>query len=120
MNDQSFIAQQIRSRYIDKPQTRLEELLLLDKKVKKPVNVFAWIFGSISAIIMGAGMSLVMTDIGTYIGIKEPMIPGIAIGVVGMGLALLTYPIYKRMLGNRRQKYADKILALSNEIMQEK
>ena len=36
-----------------------------DKKVKKPANVFAIIFGVISAVVMGSGMSLVMTDIGS-------------------------------------------------------
>lgn len=119
MNDQKFVAQQIRSQYMEKPQSRLDELKALDWKVKKPANVFAYTFGSIAAIIMGAGMSLVMTEIGQVVGISSPMVPGIAIGVVGLAMALLTYPIYKRMLSNRRKKYADKIIALSTEIMQD-
>ena len=66
---------------------------------------------------MGAGMSLVMTDIGTTIGIADPMIPGIAIGIVGMFMALINYPIYKRIMSSRRKKYADKIVKLSDKIM---
>ena len=66
---------------------------------------------------MGAGMSLVMTDIGGAVGIDDPMIPGIVIGVVGMLMAIINYPIYKGILGSRRKKYADKIIALSDKIM---
>ena len=60
---------------------------------KRPANVFAYIFGSIGAIIMGSGMSLVMTEIGSMIGIKDTMVPGILIGIVGMFMAIINYPI---------------------------
>ena len=66
---------------------------------------------------MGAGMSLVMTEIGAIIGLASAMVPGIAIGVVGMGMALTTYPIYKRILNSRKKKYAPEIMALSEKIM---
>ena len=45
------------------------------------------------------------------------MVPGIAIGVAGMGMALSTYPIYKKILAGRKQKYASEILALSEKLM---
>ena len=101
-NDQEFLVQKIRSQYTEKESTELDALRELDAKVKRPANVFSYVFGSISAIIMGAGMSLVMTDIGATIGIADPMIPGIAIGIVGMFMALINYPIYKGMLSSRR------------------
>ena len=116
-NDQEFLVQKIRSQYTEKESTELDALRELDAKVKRPANVFSYVFGSISAIIMGAGMSLVMTDIGTTIGIADPMIPGIAIGIVGMFMALINYPIYKRIMSSRRKKYADKIVKLSDKIM---
>jgi hypothetical protein len=116
-NDKQFIAQKIRTQYMEKTPSELDALRELDAKVKRPANVFAYIFGSISAIIMGAGMSLVMTDIGAILGLGEAMIPGIAIGVVGMAMALLTYPIYKGILGSRKKKYSAEILALSEKIM---
>lgn len=116
-NDQEFLVQKIRSQYTEKESTELDALRNLDAKVKRPANVFAYVFGSISAVIMGAGMSLVMTDIGTTIGIADPMIPGIAIGIVGMFMALINYPIYKRIMSSRRKKYADKIVKLSDKIM---
>lgn len=115
-NDQEFLVEKIRTQYTEKEHTQLDALKELDAKVKRPANVFAYIFGSISAIIMGSGMSLVMTDIGSKIGMTEVMVPGVVIGVVGMIMALVNYPLYKKMLGSRRKKYADEIIALSDKI----
>ena len=116
-NDQQFMAQKIRTQYMEKTPSEFDALRELDAKVKRPANVFAYAFGSISAIVMGAGMSLVMTDIGATIGITSALVPGIAIGVVGLGMALLTYPIYKGILNSRKKKYGAEILKLSEKIM---
>ena len=116
-NDQDFLVQKIRTQYTEKGHTGLDELKELDTKVKRPANVFAYIFGSISAIIMGAGMSLVMTDIAETVGIADPMLYGIIIGIVGLFMAIINYPIYKGILGRRRKKYAEKIIELSDKIM---
>lgn len=116
-NDQQFMAQKIRAQYMEKESTELDALRRLDAKVKRPASVFAYIFGSISAVVMGAGMSLVMTDIGSTIGMDSTMIPGIVIGVVGMIMALVNYPIYKGILNSRKKKYGAEILSLSEKIM---
>ena len=117
MKDQEFIKQKIRTQYTEKEHTELDALKELDAKVKKPANVFAYTYGSLSAIIMGAGMSLVMTDIGAKIGLAATMAPGIAIGIVGLGMALSTYPIYKRVLNSRKKKYAPMIMELSEKLL---
>ena len=116
-NDQQFMAQKIRTQYMEKTPSELDTLRKLDAKVKRPASVFAYIYGSISAIIMGAGMSLVMTDIGAAIGITSALIPGLAIGVVGLGMALLTYPMYKGILNSRKKKYGAEIINLSDKII---
>ena len=115
-NDQEFLVQKIRTQYTEKQHTQLDALKALDAKVKKPANVFAYIFGVLSAIIMGCGMSLVMTDIGAQLGLADGMAPGIAIGVVGLVMAIVNYPIYRRILGARRRKYAQQIIALSDRL----
>ena len=117
-NDQEFLVQKIRTQYTEKQYTKLDELKALDAKVKRPVNTFAYVYGSVSAIIMGAGMSLVMTEIGEIIGLANAMVPGILIGVVGMGMALSTYPIYQRILNSRKKKYAPRIMELSEKLLQ--
>jgi hypothetical protein len=116
-NDSQFLVQKLRTQYTEVKHTELDELKALDIKVKKPANVFAYTYGSLSAIVMGTGMSLVMTEIGAIIGLASTMVPGIAIGVVGMGMALTTYPIYKKILASRKKKFAPQILALSDKIM---
>ena len=118
-NDKSFMVEKIRTKYVEKKDGSLDELRKLDKKVKTPAEVFAYIFGSISALIMGAGMSFVMTDVASLLGLGDMTVPGIAVGVVGMVLAIVNYPIYKGILSSRKNKYADKILALSNKILSE-
>ena len=115
--EQEFLVQKIRTQYTEKQHSELDELKALDAKVKRPANVFAYTYGSAGAIVMGAGMSLVMTEVGAVIGITS-MVPGIAIGAVGMGMALTTYPIYKKVLSSRRKKYASQIMQLSDKLMQ--
>ena len=117
-NDQEFLVQKIRSQYTEKQYTELDELKALDAKVKQPANVFAIVFGTLSAIVMGAGMSLVMTDIGTILGLTDALIPGIAVGVVGLGMTLLTWPIRNAILNSRKRKYGPRILELSEKLMQ--
>ena len=62
-------------------------------------------------------MSLVMTDIGSLLGMTETLIPGIAVGVVGLAMSCTAYPIYKKILNSRKKKYAGKIVELSERIM---
>lgn len=116
-NEQEYLVQKIRTQYTEKEYTQLDELKKLDRKVKKPVTIFSYILGSIGAIVMGSGMSLVMTDLGSTLGMEKAMIPGIVIGVIGMALAIVNYPLYKKLMNNRRKKYADEIIALSDEII---
>ena len=114
---QSREAQKIREKYLPKTESTLEELKKLDGRVKRPAAVLAYVLGSVSAIIMGSGMSLVMTDLGKTLGMGEPMGVGIVIGVVGMGMAIANYPIYKKVLAGRRAKYAQQIIALSDKLV---
>ena len=118
MNDKEFVVEKIRSQYteVERKHTELDELKALDAKVKKPANVFGYTYGSVGTVIMGAGMSLVMTDIGAMLGMTNTLIPGIIIGILGMAMALTTYPIYKRILNSRKKKYAAKIMEMSDRI----
>lgn len=116
-NDKEFMAQKIRTQYMEKQVTELDELRELDARVKRPANVFAYVFGIFAAIVMGCGMSIVMTDIGDVLNIGNTMTVGIIIGSIGLIMALINYPIYNGILGARKKKYADKILSLSEKII---
>ena len=117
MKDKEFVVEKIRSQYTEAEHTELDELKVLDARVKRPANVFGYVYGSIGAIVMGAGMSLVMTDIGTKIGLTATLVPGIAVGVVGLAMSCTTYPIYKKILNSRKKKYAHQIMELSERVM---
>ncbi len=116
--DPKFQAQKIRAQYTAKETTPLERLQTLDAKVKRPAAITAFILGGLSAIALGGGMSLIMTDIGSVIGVHDSLVPGIVLGVIGMAMAAVSYPLYKRILFARRKKYAQQIIALSDEIIQ--
>ena len=117
MKDKEFMVEKIRSQYTEREHTELDALKALDAKAKKPAKVFGYTYGSIGTIVMGAGMSLVMTDIGAMLGMTDTLLPGIVIGIVGLVMVLTTYPIYKRILNSRKKKYAGKIMELSDRIM---
>lgn len=120
--EQEVLVQKIRTQYTKKEPTQLDQLKALDKKVKQPVNVFSYIFGSISALVMGTGMCFAMNVIepGTYYGItigENMMLPGIVVGLAGIIMASLTYPLHKVILNRRKKKYAPQILALSDDLL---
>lgn len=57
-----------------------------------------------------------MTDIGSIIKLTNVYPVGIAVGVIGLALTALNYPIYKRILNSRKKKYGKQILKLTDEI----
>lgn len=118
-NDKAYLVQKIRTQYTEKTYTALDELKTLDQKVKRPAHLFGWLFGSVGALVLGAGMSLIMTDLGATMGLASAMVPGIGIGVAGLVMVLVNYPIYKQILQSRRDAYADEIIALSDRIARE-
>ena len=103
--------QKIRASYTEKETTKLDELKALDKKVKRPVQIFAYVYGSISSLVLGTGMCLAMEVIGSSMAL------GIGIGLVGIVLTLTTYPIFKAMLKKRKNKYSKQIFELSDSLL---
>lgn len=116
-NDREYSIRELRARYIEKEHTELDDLKALDRRVRRPANVFAYVFGSASALIMGSGMSLVMTDIGEKLGNGVPTGIGVAVGIIGMLMAIANYPVYKKILGSRRRRYAPRVIALSDKLL---
>ena len=107
------IANKIKDGYIEKPITKLDELKALDKKVKKPAKVFAYIFGTIGSLVLGVGMCFAMKVLGDIMAV------GIVVGLLGILMVSINYPIYKHILKKRKSKYCSKVLQLSQEIVGE-
>ena len=72
--------------------------------------------GVIGALIMGTGMSLCMTELSGFLG-GTAMFIGIPVGIAGMILVALAYPIYNRVLKKQRERIAPEILRLSDELL---
>ena len=103
--------ERIRTSYTEKEITKLDELKALDKKVKRPAQIFAYVYGSLSSLVLGTGMCLAMKVIGNSMAL------GIGIGLVGIALTLTTYPIFKAILKRRKNKYAKQIFELSDSLL---
>lgn len=113
---QNFI-RQIQKNYEEKTETALEELVALDKKAKRPAIVFSLIFGVIATLVMGTGMCFAMEVI--FVGRSWVMPVGIAIGLVGIGLAALNYYLYRVLEQKGKDKYGEEILSLASELLGE-
>jgi len=107
----------IRQKYQVQEEDGMSKLRKMDAQVSQKATVVSLVLGVIGTLIMGSGMSLIMTDIGSILGIADPMMPGIIVGVIGLVMAIITYPVYKKILNSRKKKYADEIIKLSDNIM---
>lgn len=111
---QELYAQKLIKQYSKKEVTKLDELMALDKRVKLPARIFAYIFGILGSLVLGTGMCFAMNVIGNT---TKLMILGIIVGCIGILLVSLTYPIYKKMLSSRKEKYANEIIEKSNQLL---
>lgn len=107
--------EKIRASYTEKQQTELDQLKELNKKVKTKPAIFSYVFGSISSLVLGTGMSLAMKVIGAQLSFAMPL--GIVVGVLGILGVSVNYSIYKMMLAHRKAKYAPEILAMTDKIL---
>ena len=111
----------IRDKYAPpaKTEDKMETLRRLDAQVTSKATTAALTVGILGALIMGTGMSLIMTELGNLLGsFFLAVTAGLALGIVGIGLVCLAYPVYNRTLQKGRKKAAPEILRLTDELMQ--
>ncbi len=116
MNTDKIYAEHIANEYSKKETTKVKQLRKLDAKAKSPANIFAYTFGIASTLILGTGLCLSMSVIGSGIG---ALVAGIIIGIVGLIGCSVNYPIYKKIREKGKNKYGSDILRLANEITEE-
>lgn len=112
----------IRNKYVAPPQAenKMEQLKKLDESVTKKPTIVALVVGIIGTLILGFGMSLVMTDLAVNFGgfIKAySMFIGVFCGVIGIVLAGLAHPIYNCILKKEKERIAPEIIRLTDELM---
>lgn len=114
MNTDKIYAQSIANEYSPKNTSKVLALKKLDRKAKTPAVVFAYSFGILMSLVLGAGMCLSMGVIGTNISHSTAV--GIVIGIIGLVGVGVNYPVYKKLLENGKEKYAYEIISLAKEI----
>ena len=115
MTSELKTVEKIRASYTEKQTTKLDELKQIDRKVKRPARIFAYVFGSLSSLVLGFGMCLCMKVIGTSLSFSMPL--GIVIGLLGILLVCINYPIYKSILKARKNKYSNQVIELSDSLL---
>lgn len=98
-------------------ETSLDRLRAIDRRVNAKAETVALVAGILGALIMGFGMSLVMSDIASILRIANPILWGVIIGVVGIVAVALAYPIYSHVIRKEREKVRDEVIRLSDELM---
>lgn len=89
--------------------TNADKIQQLDKSVERKAAVKAVSLGIIAALIFGVGMCCVMVW-------KNVMPIGIIAGIIGIVLACLSYPLYKKTISKERAKIAPVIIELSQNL----
>lgn len=109
----------IRQKYQPQEEDKMLRLRRLDASVTKKAEAASLITGVLGALILGSGMSLAMTNLGESLGLQGAMgmILGIIIGIIGIVLVCLAYPIYNKIVKREREKIAPEILRLTDELM---
>ena len=114
MDTDKIYAEHIANEYSKKNESKVLALKKLDRKAKKPAEIFAYTNGIIMSIVFGIGMCLSMRVIG------NSFILGIIIGIIGMIGVGVNFPIYKKILKSSKEKYSYDIIKLASEISNSK
>ena len=109
----------IRKKYAVQEQTedKMAQLRRLDAGVHSKATTASLVVGVIGTLMMGLGMSLVMTEIGELLGTVLALVIGSGVGIVGIAFVCLAYPIYNRTLKKEQEKIAPEIIRLTDELM---
>ncbi len=109
--------QEIRKKYLPQAESKLEELKRLDNTVQKAGIIESLCVGIIGCLVFGVGMCLGMQVIGS--GVLATVL-GIVFGIIGIGIMLAAYPIYRKKYTAKKKEYTERILELTAELSAEK
>ena len=106
----------IRRKYLPKEEDKMEQLRKLHYSATQKAQAASIAIGVVGALILGTGMSLCMTDLGASLG-HMAMVLGILVGLVGLVMVALAYPVYTGVLKKERARIAPEILRLTEELL---
>lgn len=103
----------IRQKYLPPQEDKLEQLRRLDQAAERPGQRAAIAVGLAGLLGLGLGMCCTMVWTAWFV-------PGIVIGLAGIGSMAAALPLFRRMTRRQREKLAPEILRLTKELLQEK
>lgn len=113
--------QAIRKKYAapEEKEDKMAQLRRMDAAVAQKATVASLVVGIIGALILGFGMSLIMSELGAILGSHQELVfpIGIGSGVIGISLICCAYPIYNRTVRKEREKIAPEVIRLTDELM---
>ena len=108
--------EEIRKAYLPKEEDKMAELRRLHAIPTQKAQAASLAIGIIGTLILGTGMSLCMTDLGSALG-DLSLILGIIIGLAGMVMIAAAYPTYNRVLKKEKAINAPEILRMTEELL---
>lgn len=90
----------------------LERLRALDKKAKTPALAAGITVGVVGSLILGLGMSMALE--------WDMIVWGSVVGVAGLAILAIAYPVWKFLIRRGKKKYGKEILNLSEQLLNEK
>jgi len=101
----------IRNSYMPKNKNhdKLKRLRSLDARVKNIPMIIGMTFGVIGILVFGLGMTFALE--------WNNMIAAVIIGIIGVILMGVAYPLYNVSLKYLKNKYMDEILAITAELL---
>lgn len=109
-------AESIAKDYMPKETSKVRQLKKLDEKAKKPAHITALSVGVVGALLLGIGMCFSMEILGSGL---VAMVFGVVLGVLGIAICILNYPLYLKLLKKGKAMYAYEIIELAKEIAEE-
>lgn len=104
----------IKKQYISAPkkEDKLERLRDLNKRVMQPPLIISLTIGIVGTLVMGVGLTMVLEwNIVAW---------GVMTGILGAAIAASAYPIYKAILNRNKRKYGERIIELSDDLLNAK
>lgn len=101
---------EIRKKYLPKEESKMEELRRLDNLVQNAGVIESLSLGIVGALVFGLGMCLSMKVIGNIMWL------GIVLGLMGIAIMIVAYPVRRKLFAKAKEKYTPRILKLADEL----
>ena len=101
----------IRQKYMPREMDKMEQLRKLDQSATQKGMTVSLVVGIIGALVLGVGMCCTMVWADVW------FIPGIVVGIIGIVMVSLAYPLYNHITQKERERIAPEIIRLTDELM---